>query len=189
MNGIDGIVHTGLIIVLFSSFVKVAVIFSILSFAFGLDRFGMGVATFAFALAVSFIVMGDQDGSGSTLSKIAKGEKLDSQNYSEFVTKNADPKLIEKFSAVAVKISPDKVPAPEINTIAFLVTELREAFKIGFMLLVPLLIIDLLVVNVLMALGITQISASFISIPLKILLFIAVDGWVLLTEKILSTYM
>ena len=188
MDGLDEIIRSGLVIILFSSFLKVAVSFSILSFGFGLDRFGMGVATFALALIISFVVMGSGNKAPSALSKVVEGKSLAMSDYKPFVVKHADPELVKKFSALSKEVKPDAEPSFEITSVAFLVTELREAFSLGFMLLVPLVIIDLLVVNLLMALGVTQISSTIISVPLKILLFVAVDGWALLTERILSSY-
>ena len=188
MDGLDEIIRSGIIILLFSSFLKVAVSFSILAFGFGLDRLGMGVASLSLALIISFVVMGSGDNASPALNKVLEGKALNMSDYKPFITKHADPELVKKFTTLAKKTSPEAEPTIELTSVAFLVTELREAFSLGFMLLVPLVIIDILVVNLLMALGVTQISSSIISVPLKILLFVAVDGWALITERILSSY-
>ncbi|MEZ4754326.1 MAG: hypothetical protein R3A13_08470 [Bdellovibrionota bacterium] len=188
MNALDELIKAGLVIILFSSFLKVAVTFSILSFGFGLDRFGMGAATLALALAVSFVVMGAAKPDDGVLSAVLTGKKLESTDYQEFVSTHADPELVKRFSKIRSAKTQADPDAFEVKSVAFLVTELREAFSLGFMLLIPLLVIDLLVVNLLMALGITQISTTILAVPLKILLFVSVDGWALLTERILSSY-
>ena len=71
---------------------------------------------------------------------------------------------------------------------AFVVSELRRAFTIGFLVFVPFLVVDLVVSNVLLALGLTQLSPSSIALPFKLLLFVAVDGWKLLARALALSY-
>jgi type III secretory pathway component EscR len=72
---------------------------------------------------------------------------------------------------------------------SFTISQLRDAFEIGFLVLVPFLVIDLLVMNALMVLGARSVSVELFSIPLKILLFFSVDGWTMITEKLLKEFM
>jgi len=71
---------------------------------------------------------------------------------------------------------------------AFVVSELRRAFTIGFLVFLPFLVIDLAVANVLLALGLTQLSPTSVALPLKLLLFVAVDGWRLLARALALSY-
>ncbi len=71
---------------------------------------------------------------------------------------------------------------------AFVITELKEAFQIGFILFVPFLVIDMVVANILMALGMQMLSPTTISLPFKILLFVLVDGWYLITRGLVLGY-
>ncbi|MEK7704565.1 MAG: type III secretion system export apparatus subunit SctR [Myxococcota bacterium] len=71
---------------------------------------------------------------------------------------------------------------------AFVISELKEAFQIGFILFVPFLVIDMVVANILMALGMQMLSPTTISLPFKILLFVLVDGWYLITKGLLIGY-
>lgn len=71
---------------------------------------------------------------------------------------------------------------------AFVISELKEAFQIGFILFVPFLVIDMVVSNILMALGMQMLSPTTISLPFKILLFVLVDGWYLITKGLLIGY-
>lgn len=71
---------------------------------------------------------------------------------------------------------------------AFLITELKEAFQIGFLVYVPFLVIDLVVGNVLLALGMHMMAPTSISLPFKLLLFVLVDGWYLLSEALIAGY-
>jgi len=71
---------------------------------------------------------------------------------------------------------------------AFLVTELLEAFTLGFAIYLPFLVIDLVVANVLIGLGMQMMNPSQISLPFKLLLFVAADGWGLLAEALVTGY-
>jgi type III secretion protein R len=71
---------------------------------------------------------------------------------------------------------------------AFLVSELVAAFLLGFAIFLPFLVVDLVVANVLVALGLSQLNAIQVSLPFKLLLFVAADGWGLLSETLVSGY-
>jgi type III secretion protein R len=71
---------------------------------------------------------------------------------------------------------------------AFVVTELLEAFALGFALYLPFLVIDLVVSNVLLALGMQMMTPSQVSLPFKLLLFVAIDGWGLLAQALVTGY-
>jgi flagellar biosynthetic protein FliP len=71
---------------------------------------------------------------------------------------------------------------------AYLLSELKTAFQIGFVIFLPFLLVDLVVAAILMALGMIMVPPSTISLPIKILLFILIDGWVLISRALLSSY-
>ena len=71
---------------------------------------------------------------------------------------------------------------------AFLTSELKTAFQIGFLLFVPFLIIDLVVASVLMAMGMVMLSPIIISLPFKIMLFVLVDGWAMVIGSLAASY-
>ncbi len=71
---------------------------------------------------------------------------------------------------------------------AFVASELTRAFEIGFLLYIPFLVVDLIVANVLMAMGMMMVSPTLISIPLKIFLFVAVEGWSRLMHGLILSY-
>lgn len=71
---------------------------------------------------------------------------------------------------------------------AFLITELAEAFQIGFLVFIPFLVIDMVVANVLLALGMHMLSPTTVSLPFKLLLFVLVDGWYLLARALVLGY-
>ena len=71
---------------------------------------------------------------------------------------------------------------------AFVLTEITQAFKIGFIIYLPFVVVDLIVSNVLMALGIVMISPTTVSLPFKLMLFVLLDGWMRLIDGIMLTY-
>ena len=71
---------------------------------------------------------------------------------------------------------------------SFVISELKEAFQIGFIIFVPFLVIDMIVSNILMALGMQMLSPTTISLPFKILLFVMIDGWYLITKGLITGY-
>lgn len=110
----------------------------------------------------------------------------------DFYGANAAPQELERFARLQREQSatPDEVGARAFSVVvpAFLVTELLEAFALGFAIFLPFLVIDLIVANVLVALGVPALSPTQIALPFKLLLFVAVDGWGLLAQALASGY-
>lgn len=109
------------------------------------------------------------------------------------VVEQAEPVGSEAEVAAKVQAPPADIiseTGPTIQSLlaGFVVRELAQAFQLGLLLLIPLVVVDILVVNVLAVLGITQISAVVISLPLKLALFVGAGGWDLLISKLLHSY-
>jgi flagellar biosynthesis protein FliP len=106
-----------------------------------------------------------------------------------FMLKQTRPKDVELFIALA-KIGP--TPAEElplkIVIPSFIISELRTAFQMGFLLFIPFILIDLVVATVLMSMGMMMMPPATISLPLKILLFVLVDGWHLIVSSIVQSF-
>jgi type III secretion protein R len=85
---------------------------------------------------------------------------------------------------------PKNITAEDFRVIipAFVTSQLAEAFKIGFFLFIPFLIIDMVVANILQAMGMFMLSPVMISLPFKLLLFVLVNGWVLLIKNLVLSY-
>jgi len=111
-----------------------------------------------------------------------------------FLEANASEKEVARFVDVARASRPEpersKVTAHDFSVIApaFVVTELTEAFAIGFLIFLPFLVIDLVVANVLASLGLQTLSVSQVSLPFKLLLFVSVNGWGLLAQALVMGY-
>jgi flagellar biosynthesis protein FliP len=106
-----------------------------------------------------------------------------------FMLKQTRPKDVELFVALA-KIGPtpsDKLPL-NIVIPSFIISELRTAFQMGFLLFIPFILIDLIVATVLMSMGMMMMPPMTISLPLKILLFVLVDGWHLIVSSIIKSF-
>lgn len=103
-------------------------------------------------------------------------------------TRPQDLDLFYEVSSAARPNSPDDVPL-RIAVPAFVVSELTIAFKIGLIILLPFLVIDLVVASVLSALGMIMLPPPIVALPIKLLVFVAVDGWHLLVSSLLSGVM
>lgn len=114
--------------------------------------------------------------------------------YLSFLKKNTKAKQIRYFSQIGNKIWPKKYQQRlNENSLfvmlpAFGITQLDEAFKIGLLLYLPFVAIDLIVSNILLALGMMMVSPTTISLPFKIMLFIIAGGWQYLIEKLVLSF-
>jgi flagellar biosynthetic protein FliP len=106
-----------------------------------------------------------------------------------FMLKQTRPKDVELFLALAKAgpTPPDQLPL-RIVIPSFIISELRTAFQMGFLLFVPFILIDLVVATVLMSMGMMMMPPMTISLPLKILLFVLVDGWHLVVSSIIQSF-
>ncbi|WP_429496820.1 EscR/YscR/HrcR family type III secretion system export apparatus protein [Robbsia andropogonis] len=133
--------------------------------------------------------------------------------YRQYLTQHADKELVTFFQRVSVAAkqrstafdasSNNATNEPsEPNTIrraavpslfvllpAYSLTELRDAFRIGFYLYIPFIVVDLIVSNVLLALGMMMMSPVTISVPIKLILFVALDGWTLVAKDLVEPYL
>lgn len=101
-------------------------------------------------------------------------------------TRQSDLNAFVDFAGVSVQ-TPEDVPM-RVLIPAFMVSELKTAFQIGFMIFLPFLIIDLVVASILMAMGMMMLSPMIVSLPFKLMLFVLVDGWTLIMGTLLSSY-
>lgn len=103
-------------------------------------------------------------------------------------TRESDLKLFAKISGNDKAKSIDEIPFTVLVP-AFVTSELKTAFQIGFLLFIPFLIIDLVVASVLMSMGMMMLSPMIISLPFKIMLFVLVDGWNIVMGTLASSFM
>jgi flagellar biosynthetic protein FliP len=106
-----------------------------------------------------------------------------------FMLKQARPKDVELFAALAQlgPTPPGELPL-KVVVPGFIISELRTAFQMGFLLFLPFILIDLIVATVLMSMGMMMMPPSTISLPLKLLLFVLVDGWSLIVQSLVRSF-
>jgi flagellar biosynthesis protein FliP len=106
-----------------------------------------------------------------------------------FMLKQVRPKDVELFVALAKlpPTAPEDLPLRVVIP-GFVISELRTAFQMGFLILVPFILIDLVVSTVLMSMGMMMLPPATISLPLKLLLFVLVDGWALIVRSLVLSF-
>jgi len=109
------------------------------------------------------------------------------RNFMVRQVREKDLELFVGFAKIAPPKTVDEVPT-QVLIPAFMISELKTAFQIGFLLFVPFLIVDLVVSNILLSLGMFMLSPVMVSLPFKILLFVLVDGWNLICKGLLLSF-
>lgn len=102
-------------------------------------------------------------------------------------TRHSDMQLFAKLAKVPAEVKPEQMPFMVIVP-AFVASELKSAFQIGFMIFIPFLIIDMIVASVLMSLGMMMLSPVLVSLPFKLMLFVLADGWNLLLGSLAASF-
>jgi flagellar biosynthesis protein FliP len=124
-------------------------------------------------------------------AQITSEQALDraSRQVRGFMLKQARPKDVELFVALAKlpPTTPDQLPLRVVIP-GFVISELRTSFQMGFLILVPFILIDLVVSTVLMSMGMMMLPPATIAMPLKILLFVLVDGWALIVRSLIQSF-
>ncbi len=136
---------------------------------------------------LSPLLRGEITGTAEVIDAVLDGTK---EPMRAFLFANGSKTEKKRFLALARKTSGDEVEEQDFRVLipAFMVTELTEAFALGFAIFLPFLVIDLVVGNVLLALGMQMMNPTQVSLPFKLLLFVAADGWGLLAQSLVSGY-
>lgn len=183
-----------LLVVSFSGFVYVFTVLSIVLFGMGLRGSGGGVLAVILGFTIAALAVagqtGERGGIGDLLDQAAKNPKQFEEKLTPYIEKHGDAELSARLAAAAqssAQVPPSAAPSLAARQTAFVVAQLRDGFALGMVLLIPFLVIDVLVITVLGLLGTSQVSSALIAVPLKILLFVSVDGWRLITGRLIST--
>jgi type III secretion protein R len=191
-----------------TAFVKIATVLQIVRSAIGAQSVPSNSVIMALAAALTLIAMapvGDRiiaratplfagKEMPDTVAMVEKGIDAVREPMRDFLKNNASETEKARFLDVARSSrTPEErasVGAEDLTVLvpAFVVTELTEAFAIGFLVFLPFLVIDLVVSNVLLALGMQMMSPTQVSLPFKLLLFVAIDGWGLLARSLVAGY-
>lgn len=182
-----------------SAFVRIIIVLSILRQALGTAQTPPNQVLLGIALFLTFFVMApvmDEirasaaqpyiDGTLSAEAAFEAGLKP-LKTFMLAQTRDADIKLFADIAGRSDLTSADDIPLSIIIP-SFMVSELKTAFQIGFLVFIPFLVIDLVVSSVLMSMGMMMLSPMLISLPFKIMLFVMVDGWALILGTLASSF-
>lgn len=192
--------------VMVTSFTKLVVVLSLLRNAMGLQQVPPNVVMNGLALILSLYVMYPvgvemqerlaslpPTAKASTTQMVAAAD-VAKEPLREFLIKHSRPLERAFFLKTAQRsLKPEQAQALTerdflVVVPAFTVSELTVAFEIGFLIFLPFLVIDLVISNILMAMGMQMLSPTTVSLPFKLLLFVLIDGWVKLTHGLVLTY-
>ena len=186
------------IILLMTCFTRIVVVLSFVRTALSLQGAPSNQIIIGLALFMTFFIMApvwdgiNHDALQPYMNKQLSGDlALDkaSGHIRGFMLKQARAKDVELFAAMA-KIgptTPDQLPLRVVIP-GFIISELRTAFQMGFLLFVPFILIDLVVATVLMSMGMMMMPPATIALPLKLLLFVLVDGWSLVVRSLIQSF-
>lgn len=187
------------ILIMMTSFTRIVIIFSFLRNSMGTQQIPPNQVVVGLAIFLTFFVMTPvmNDINNQALepfaeSRISLEEAADNagDTIKTFMLDNTRDKDLALFAGLAQVDAPDELTDLPLTVVtpAFMISELNTAFRMGFMLYIPFLVIDMVVASTLMAMGMMMLPPVMISMPFKILLFIMVDGWNLLTETIIKSF-
>jgi flagellar biosynthetic protein FliP len=187
------------ILVLMTSFTRLAVVLSLLRNALGTQQMPPTQIIVSLALFLTFFIMAptfDQV-NDQALQPFLEG-RLNQQQFleeagkplKEFMLRQTRKKDLGLFLRIAGEdkpLNPSVVPMTSLIP-AFVISELKTAFEIGFLLYVPFLVIDMVVASVLLSMGMMMLPPVMISLPFKLMLFVLVDGWYLLVGSLVKSF-
>jgi flagellar biosynthetic protein FliP len=187
------------VLLMCTSFTKIVVVLSLTRTALGTPTVPPNQVMVGLALFLSLFVMGPvlTQMNDSGVQPYLNGTKSSSEAYHDasgplrvFMLKHTRAEELALMSKAAGQTLPKDRTSVDLRTLipAFVLSELRAAFIIGFVIFVPFLVIDIVVSAVLMSLGMVMLPPSLVSLPFKLLLFVLVDGWSLIVTTLLGSY-
>ena len=182
-----------------TAFTRIVIVLSLLRSALSAQGTPPNMVLIGLALFLTFSVMQPVLEQSWTLGLLPltegrvgeiDGLRLTIEPFHHFMTANLRPADLQLFLDIAhlpPPPTPDDIPWRALVP-AFLVGELRRAFEMGFLLFLPFLIIDMVVASVLMSLGMMMLPPSVVSLPFKLIFFVLVDGWRLISGSLVQSF-
>jgi flagellar biosynthetic protein FliP len=187
------------ILIMMTCFTRIVVVLSLLRTAIGVQQSPPNSVIVSLALFLTLFVMGPTIAEiNTTAMQPLIAEQITTQ---EALTRAESP--VKKFMAAHTSVAdlglfvtmaqaapPDTVEAAPLQALvpAFMLSELKRAFEIGFLLFVPFLIIDMAIASILMSMGMMMLPPIVISLPFKLIFFVLVDGWRLVAGSLVASY-
>ncbi|HVE09072.1 MAG TPA: type III secretion system export apparatus subunit SctR [Paraburkholderia sp.] len=189
-----------------TSYMKIVVVLGLLRNALGVQQVPPNMVLNGIAIIVSVYILApigfaamhgiqsNPQGQGNITQTVSAGIAAASEPYRSFLEAHAQSRERQFFlrSAAALWPAPQAKALKDTDLIvlapAFTMSELTDAFKIGFLLYIGFIVVDLVIANVLMAMGLNQVQPTNVAIPFKLLLFVAMDGWSTLMHGLILGY-
>ena len=187
------------ILIMVTSFVRISIVLSIVRTALGLQQSPPNQVLISLALFLTFFIMSPtlqesyDNGLKPMLEESMTEEEafpLIAQPFKKFMVSNTRTKDLDLFTSIAKVDSPKELQYLPLRVIipAFMISELKRGFEIGFLIFLPFLIIDIVVASVLMAMGMMMMPPVMVALPFKIIFFVLVDGWYLLAGSLVQSF-
>lgn len=187
------------ILVLTTSFTRLAVVLSFLRHALGVQQSPPNQVIIGLALFLTFFIMQPvgQQIYDEALTPYKKHEisgdeflKRGMKPLKDFMLKHTRTKDLALFASLANEEKPKNAEALSIVSVipAFAISELKTAFQIGFVLYIPFIILDMVISSILLSMGMMMLPPAMISLPFKLMLFVLVDGWNLLIQSLVKSF-
>ena len=187
------------ILLMTTSFTRILIVLSFVRQALGTQSMPpnqvlVGLALFLTLFTMSPVIdtVRDKAFNPYVEKKISQDQALDelSKPMKKFMLAQTRETDLEMFYGIAKQARPSKTAEVSMTTLmpAFMVSELKTAFQIGFLIYIPFLVIDMVISSVLMAMGMMMLPPTVVSLPFKLILFVLVDGWALIVENIVKSF-
>lgn len=187
------------ILVMVTSFVRIVVVLSLLRTALGTQGTPPNTVIISLALFMTFFIMQPtlekvyDDGISPLISESITEEQAFERSVAPlhaFMIRHVRDKDLTLFLEMANVPKVEEVENTPLRALipAYMISELRRAFEIGFLVFVPFLIIDMVVASVLMSMGMMMLPPVMISLPFKLIFFVLVDGWYLITGSLVKSF-
>jgi len=187
------------ILIMMTAFTRIIIVLSFVRNAIGVQQMPPNQIMIGLALFITFFVMSpifneinEKAYQPYVTNKISQTTALETamKPLREFMLKQTYPKDLNLFISLSKKQAPAKIEdiANEVLIPAFITSEIKRSFQIGFFIFIPFIVIDMIVSSVLMSMGMMMLPPMMISLPFKILLFVMVDGWNLVIKMLISSF-
>ena len=189
------------LLIMVTSFTRIVIAFSFLRSGLGLQSTPANLVLVSLSLFLTFFIMspvfekawrdGLQPYSANLIGDAEAYQRI-SEPFRKFMLKNVREKDLALFESIAMErgITTATSADPDLRILipAFMISELRRGFEIGFLIALPFLVIDLIVAMLTMSMGMMMLPPTVISLPFKVLFFVLIDGWNLLVGSLVNSF-
>jgi len=189
------------IVIMMTSFTRIVVVFSFLKSAMGVQQAvpnqiltGLAIFLTLFIMAPVYNQINTNGIQPYLENKITQEQAIEesSKPLKSFMLKQTREKDLELFVEIG-KVDKENLTKENVSFVtlipAFAISELKTAFEIGFLIYLPFLVIDMVISSILMAMGMFMLPPTMVSLPFKLIIFVMVDGWYLLTQSLVKSFM